>query len=87
MLHWVAMRVAAGGVPVLPFFEHYDGLPALLSERSTYIREWVRVFYATVAKMASHATFQYNVFAIDDTHNTWTNVVVKMTILRLFRFK
>lgn len=48
MLHWVAMRVAAGGVPVLPFFEHYNGLPALLSERSRYIREWVRVFYATL---------------------------------------
>ena len=38
MLHWVALRVAAGGVPVLPFFEHYDGLPALLSERSRCIR-------------------------------------------------
>ena len=33
--------------------------------------------------MASHATFQYNVLAIDDTHNTWTNEIVKMTILRL----
>ena len=37
----------------------------------------------SVAKMASHAIFQYNVLAIDDTHNTWTNVIVKMTILRL----
>ena len=36
-----------------------------------------------VAKMDSHAIFQYNVLAIDDTHNTWTNVIVKMTILRL----
>ena len=36
-----------------------------------------------VAKMASHAIFKYNVLAIDDTHNTWTNVIVKMTILRL----
>ena len=36
-----------------------------------------------VAKMASHAIFQYNVLAIDDAHNTWTNVNVKMTILRL----
>ena len=36
-----------------------------------------------VAKMASHAIFQYNILAIDDTHNTWTNVIVKMTILRL----
>ena len=36
-----------------------------------------------VAKMASHTIFQYNVLAIDDAHNTWTNVIVKMTILRL----
>src|SRR4029079_10651405 len=36
-----------------------------------------------VAKMASHAIFQYNVLAIDDTPNTWTNMIVKMTILRL----
>ena len=33
--------------------------------------------------MASHAIFQYNVLAIDDTHNTWTNMIVKMTILRI----
>ena len=33
--------------------------------------------------MASSAIFQYIVLAIDDTHNTWTNVIVKMTILRL----
>ena len=33
--------------------------------------------------MVSHAIFQYNVLAIDDTHNTWTNMIVKMTILRL----
>ena len=33
--------------------------------------------------MASHAIFQYNVLAIDDTHNTWTNMIIKMTILRL----
>ena len=36
-----------------------------------------------VAKMASHAISQYNVLAINDTHNTWTNMIVKMTILRL----
>ena len=33
--------------------------------------------------MVSHVIFQYNVLAIDDTHNTWTNMIVKMTILRL----
>ena len=36
-----------------------------------------------VAKMTSHAIFQYNVLAIDDTHNTWTNMIVKMIILKL----
>ena len=36
-----------------------------------------------VAKMVSRATFQYNVLAIDDTHNTWTNIYVKMIIIRL----
>ena len=33
--------------------------------------------------MASHAIFQYNVLAIDVTHNTWTNICVKMIIIRL----
>ena len=37
----------------------------------------------SVAKMASHAIFQYNVLAIDDTHNTWTNIIVKINIPRL----
>ena len=36
-----------------------------------------------VTKMASHVIFQYNVLAIDDTHNTLTNMIVKMIILRL----
>ena len=40
-------------------------------------------FKAGVAKMASHAIFQYNVLAIDDTYNTWTNMIVKMNIRRL----
>ena len=36
-----------------------------------------------VAKMASHAIFQYNILAIDDTHNTWTNMIVKINIPKL----
>ena len=36
-----------------------------------------------VAKMASHAIFQNNILVIDDTHNTWTNICVKMIIIRL----
>ena len=33
--------------------------------------------------MASHAIFQYNILAINDTHNTWTNMIVKINIPRL----
>jgi len=33
--------------------------------------------------MASHTIFQYNVLAIDDTHNNWTNICVKMIIIKL----
>ena len=40
-----------------------------------------------VAKMASHAIFQYNVLAIDDTHNTWTNMIIKDEHSQAFRFK
>ena len=47
-LHWGALRVAAGGVPILPFFEVYPGLRALVSDRDRYVREWVRIFYATL---------------------------------------
>ena len=36
-----------------------------------------------IEKMASHAIFQYIILAIDDTHNTWTNMIVKMITLRL----
>jgi len=36
-LHWGSLRVAAGGVPILPFFEVYLGLQALLSDRDRYI--------------------------------------------------
>ena len=42
-----------------------------------------RICWIDVAKMASHAIFQYNVLAIDDIHNTWTNMIIKMIILRL----
>ena len=34
-----------------------------------------------VVKMASHIIFQYIILAIDDTYNTWTNMIVEMIIL------
>jgi len=36
-------------------------------DRCLVSKEWESLF---VAKMASHAIFQYNVLALDDTHNT-----------------
>ena len=52
------------------------------ASKVSYLRTGVTL-RQVVAKMASHAIFQYNVLAINDTHNTWTIVIVKMTILRL----
>ena len=49
--------------------------------RSTLL--YFKLGFNFVAKMASHAIFQYNVLAIDDTHNTWINMIVKMNISRL----
>ena len=54
MLHWGALRVTAGGVPIQPFFERFPGLPALLAERRQYIQEWVRMFYTTLLSSLSH---------------------------------
>jgi len=48
LLHHGALRVLAEGVPILPYFQRYPGLPELLSERRKYVQEWVRVFYATM---------------------------------------
>ena len=56
------------------------------SPRSPHVNStlrWESLSWPHVAKMASHAIFQYNVLAIDDTHNTWTNMIVKMNISRL----
>ena len=62
MLHWGALRVAAGGVPIEPFFERYPGLPALLSERREYVQEWVCVFYTTlfVGEDRKYIMFMFN---------------------------
>ena len=37
MLHWGALRVTAGGVPIQPFFERYHGFPELFAERCQYV--------------------------------------------------
>ena len=62
MLHWGALRVTAGGVPIQPFFERFPGLPALLAERRQYVQEWVHVFYATlfVGEDRKYIMFMFN---------------------------
>ena len=62
MLRWGALRVAAGGVPIQPFFERYPGLLALVSERRQYVQEWVRVFYTTlfVGEDRKYIVFMFN---------------------------
>jgi hypothetical protein len=51
--------VSAGGVPVFHFFEKYSGLVDLLSERSHYVKEWVRIFYSTVFVEAERHYIQF----------------------------
>jgi hypothetical protein len=48
MLQFTALRAAAAGAPILPFFDYQRGLADLVTRRSRYVPDWVRVFYATV---------------------------------------
>jgi hypothetical protein len=48
MLQFTALRAVAAGAPILPFFDYQRGLADLVTRRSRYIPDWVRVFNATV---------------------------------------
>jgi hypothetical protein len=48
MLQFTTLRAAAAGVPILPFFDYQRGRADLVTRRSRYVPNWVRVFYATV---------------------------------------
>lgn len=41
------------------FFKKYPGLVALLSERSHYVKEWVRIFYSTAFVEAERHCIQF----------------------------
>jgi hypothetical protein len=43
-----ALRAAATGEAILPFFDYQRGLVDLVTRRSRYVPDWVRVFYTTV---------------------------------------
>jgi hypothetical protein len=48
MLQFTALMAAAAGEAILPFFDYQRGLVDLVTRRSCYVPNWVRVFYATV---------------------------------------
>jgi hypothetical protein len=48
MLQFIALRAAAAGEAILPFFDYQRGLVDLVTRRSRYVPDWVRVFYATI---------------------------------------
>jgi hypothetical protein len=48
MLQFTTLRAAATGEAILPFFDYQRGLVDLVTRRSRYVPDWVRVFYATV---------------------------------------
>jgi hypothetical protein len=59
MLQFTALRAAAGGEPILPFFDYLRGLADLVSKRSRYVPDWVRVFYATVYVEADQLSLHF----------------------------
>jgi hypothetical protein len=46
MLQFTALRAATAGEAILPFFDYQRGLVDLVTRRSQYVPDWVRVFYA-----------------------------------------
>jgi hypothetical protein len=45
MLQFTALRPAAAGALMLPFFDYQRGLADLVTRGSRYVPDWVRVFY------------------------------------------
>jgi hypothetical protein len=59
MLQFTALRAAAAGVPILPFFDYQRGLVDLVTQRSRYVSDWVRVFYNTVYVDADRVAIRF----------------------------
>jgi hypothetical protein len=59
MLQFTALRAAAAGEPILLFFDYQRGLADLVSRRSRYVPDWVRVFYATVYVEADRLSLRF----------------------------
>jgi hypothetical protein len=59
MLQLTALRTAAAGDAILPFFDYQRGLVDLVSRRSRYVPDKVRVFYATVYVEADRLSLRF----------------------------
>jgi hypothetical protein len=59
MLQFTALREAAAGEAILPFFDYQRGLVDLVTRSSRYILDWVRVFYATVYVEADRLSIRF----------------------------
>jgi hypothetical protein len=60
MLQFTALRAAAvAGEPILPFFDYLRGLADLVSMRSRYVPDWVRVFYAIMYVEADRLSLHF----------------------------
>jgi hypothetical protein len=59
MLQFTALRAAAAGEAILPFFDYQRGLVDLMTRRSRYVPDWVRVFYATVYVDADRVAIRF----------------------------
>jgi hypothetical protein len=59
MLQFTALRAAAAGEAILPFFDYQRGLMDLVTRRSHYVPDWVRVFYATVYVDADRVAIRF----------------------------
>jgi hypothetical protein len=59
MLQFTTLRAAAAGEAILPFFDYQQGLLDLVTRRSRYVPDWVRVFYATVYVDADRVAIRF----------------------------
>jgi hypothetical protein len=59
MLQFTALRAAAAGEAILPFFDYQRGLVDIVTRRSRYVPNWVRVFYATVYVDADRVAIRF----------------------------
>jgi hypothetical protein len=59
MLQFTTLGAAAAGKAILPFFDYQRGLVDLVTRRSHYVPNWVRVFYATMYVEADRLSLRF----------------------------